>query len=58
MTFVSEIVTCIDEREITDIEQVFLVMQDNYNEFKSIIDDKKSTVQMQELMPIGIIDLI
>lgn len=57
-TFVSEIVTRVDENGIENIEQVFMNIQDNYNEFDSICSKAKGKVDSAEVLPKGIIDLI
>lgn len=57
-TFVSEIVTRVDENGIENIEQVFMNIQDNYNEFDSICSEAKGKVDSAEILPKGIIDLI
>lgn len=58
MTFVSEIVTCIDGKKVDSIEQALLIIQDNYKEFEALIKDKKSIMKIEEVIPMGIIDFI
>ena len=57
-TFVSEIVTRVDENGMENIEQVFMNIQDNYNEFDSICSEAKGKVESAEVLPKGIIALI
>lgn len=57
-TFVSEIVTRIDMESICSIEEVLMDIQGNYNEFESICSDRKNTLNIEDILPRGIIELI
>lgn len=57
-TFVSEIVTRVGSNSVISIEEVFMIIQGNYNEFANICSDKKCCLCIEDILPRGIIELI
>ena len=49
-TFVAEIVSCVNEKNLTTIGEVFCKIQDNYNVFKEIADNREKTKEDKDLL--------
>ncbi|MDO5148266.1 MAG: hypothetical protein ACI4KB_13875 [Oscillospiraceae bacterium] len=49
-TFISEIISCVSENNLTTLEEVFCKIQDNYSVFKEIADSRNKSQEDKDLI--------
>ena len=56
--FTNEVIVCVVDKKVTNIDEALCILKENYDEFKFIASDKKTAMTVNDLICGGIINMI